>query len=489
MLPSRSLDSHEARVSIHQTVAQLDSGKLRDLRILSLMPPTDVCRDLIDVYFDTFDQAVGSLFHRHSFLEAYEQKKTPVILLLCIFAIAARFSDHDHFKDTDRPDRGVEWNRQARDMLNLNTLDNTITSMQTCFLASTLAGSDGDIDQESICSSMASRIVQLSGLPYKLSLSPLDRELELRVWSSTYMLDIWTTTGRSINPTFAFDMRWPWPAEEAVFDKMRADGTQEQDSCLAAPGSRLSSIWGQMIRLTYIKSKVHELNYRLGELQELDQQSLQAIEALYTELQQWAAELPPRLRENEQNHAHFTSIGRGRSLVALHIGFHFHAVLLLFRFLSSARETKVTALYADYAERCKHHARSLSKLLWDSHDDYHRRCMWPRISHLLVISSSVHLHTLLLEKNAASVLEAREILHRNFRMITNLQSYWSNLGQAIGRLKVFHEACLSANRPETVFQMTEWLSRFLHEHSHSVMSLGTESSSSTSSTLTAPVEK
>ena len=74
MLPSRSLDSHEARVSIHQTVAQLDSGKLRDLRILSLMPPTDVCRDLIDVYFDTFDQAVGSLFHRHSFLEAYEQK-------------------------------------------------------------------------------------------------------------------------------------------------------------------------------------------------------------------------------------------------------------------------------------------------------------------------------------------------------------------------------------------------------------------------------
>ena len=92
----------------------------------------------------------------------------------------SRFSNHDHFKDTDRPSRGIEWNRQARDTLNLNSLDNTITSMQTCFLASGIATSDGDIDQESICSSMASRMAQLSGLPHKLSHNPLDREIELR---------------------------------------------------------------------------------------------------------------------------------------------------------------------------------------------------------------------------------------------------------------------------------------------------------------------
>ena len=304
------------------------------------------------------------------------------------------------------------------------------------------------------------------------------------------MLDIWTTTGRNINPTFTFDAQWPWPAEELVFDRMQYANQEKGDGLPNKPAPRsLSSIWGQMIRLTFIKSKIHELNYRLGELQEFDPASRQSIENLYAELSAWSADLPPRLHENEQNYAYFKSIGRGRSLVALHIGFHFHAVLLLFRFLSGAQESKVSAIYTDYAERCKHHARALSKLLWNSHSDYYLRCMWPRISHLLVISSSVHLHTLLLEKNAVAVLEARELLHCNFKMLTDLQSYWPNLGNAIGRLKVFHEACLSANRPETVFQMTEWLSRFLHEHSHSVRSLATESLSSGTSALSTPSER
>ena len=89
-LPSNLPNSVEARPSIHQTIGQLGSGRLRDLHVLSLLPPPDVCKDLINVYFDTLDQAVGSLFHRQSFLEAYERQEVPVVLLLCIFALAAR---------------------------------------------------------------------------------------------------------------------------------------------------------------------------------------------------------------------------------------------------------------------------------------------------------------------------------------------------------------------------------------------------------------
>lgn len=60
------------------------------MRIISSLPPIDVGRDLIEVYFNTLDQAVGSLFHRHSFQTAFEQQKVPVVLLLCVFALAAR---------------------------------------------------------------------------------------------------------------------------------------------------------------------------------------------------------------------------------------------------------------------------------------------------------------------------------------------------------------------------------------------------------------
>ncbi|KAF5534441.1 hypothetical protein FMEXI_11294 [Fusarium mexicanum] len=192
--------------------------------------------------------------------------------------------------------------------------------MQACFLLSTLAGSDGDSTQETICSAMASRIAQVTGLPHKLSHDPLQREIELRVWSSIYMLDVWNTTGRNIKPTILFDPNWPWPAEERVFDSMRYGDANGNKALLDKSMTPSSSVWGHMIPLTYIKSKIHDLNCSLRELPELGSQAMQSIEELSTELSLWVAKLPPRLLENEQNIAYFASIGRGRVFVALHVG-------------------------------------------------------------------------------------------------------------------------------------------------------------------------
>lgn len=440
------------------------------MRIISSLPPIDVGRDLVEVYFNTLDQAVGSLFHRHSFQAAFEEQKVPVVLLLCVFALAARFSDHDYFRGIDRSERGADWSRQARETVNLQTLDRSVTSMQACFLASTLAGSDGDSDQESICSAMAIRMAQLSGLPYKLSSDPLNREIELRVWSSVYMLDIWTTTGRNIIQSVTYDPDWPWPLAESAFDGMRFNDLSHNMQLLNGSPARAASVWGQMIHLTYIKSKVHQLNYSLGKVEEPGPRFMRSVEELSNELRKWVFDLPQALQENEVNMAYFNSIGRGRVFVALHIGYHFYVILLFYRFLNNGLRADSTLRRPDYADRCKQHARALSDLLWDSSHDYDRRCMWPRIGHLLVISSSVHLHTLLTETNPEAVSQAREVLNRNFQMLTHLQHYWSNLGSSIERLKVFHEACLSAPEPENVFQMTEWLSKFVYEHANSVRS-------------------
>lgn len=54
------------------------------------LPPADVCRDLISVYFDTLDHTEASLFHHQSFLQAFDKAEVPLVTLLALFALAAR---------------------------------------------------------------------------------------------------------------------------------------------------------------------------------------------------------------------------------------------------------------------------------------------------------------------------------------------------------------------------------------------------------------
>ena len=50
-----------------------------------------------------------------------------------------------------------------------------------------------------------------------------------------------------------------------------------------------------------------------------------------------------------------------------------------------------------YAGRCKAYAAALSILMWTLHSELRRDCLCSAVNgHLLVIASSIHLHTLLL---------------------------------------------------------------------------------------------
>lgn len=144
------------------------------------LPPTDACRDLINVYFDTLDHTEGSLFHRRSFVKEFEEGKLPRILLLGVFALAARFSDHPYFQGTDRWERGAKWVQEVKRLFNFQTIDVSITSLQACHLLASLAASEGDSDTLSLCNVLATRMVYLLDLPRVLSPKPLQREIELR---------------------------------------------------------------------------------------------------------------------------------------------------------------------------------------------------------------------------------------------------------------------------------------------------------------------
>jgi len=91
-----------------------------------------------------------------------------------------RFSNHVYFEGIDRGARGKFWSQAAKSMLNLQTMHLSICTLQACQLLGCVSMAEGDAATEAICSAIANRVVQLLGLPFHLSASPLQRELELR---------------------------------------------------------------------------------------------------------------------------------------------------------------------------------------------------------------------------------------------------------------------------------------------------------------------
>ncbi|KAM0210999.1 hypothetical protein ACHAQD_010464 [Fusarium lateritium] len=95
-------------------------------------------------------------------------------------------------------------------------------------------------------------------------------------------------------------------------------------------------------------------------------------------------------------------------------------------------------------------------------------CLWsPVNSHLLVIASTIHLRTMLLELDKAEVTEAKKHLEQNFIILQELQKYWPSTELAFSRLKAFHNACRVSSVSKT-FDMDQWMVKFLNRYDLSV---------------------
>lgn len=56
----------------------------------SELPPSEVCEDLVKVYFSTLHDTHHALFHQPTFIREFEEGKVPDLILLAIFALVAR---------------------------------------------------------------------------------------------------------------------------------------------------------------------------------------------------------------------------------------------------------------------------------------------------------------------------------------------------------------------------------------------------------------
>lgn len=220
-------------------------------------------------------------------------------------------------------------------------------------------------------------------------------------------------------------------------------------------------LWSRMIPLTKIFGDIHDLNERTVK-GILDHVTLKTtVHDLGSKLEHWRSTLQMHMRMSATNMASYASKGFGRTFVALHLGYHHYSQLLHYQFLGSDRHSTLDSA-STYASYCEAHATAICDQLYDSYAVPGCECSYIMVGHMLVISSTVLIHTLLFSAQEEMIFEARRRLEKNFEILTRLQEYWPSLELSLSRLWAFHNTCRASM--DASFPVDQWMLRFLLEH-------------------------
>ncbi|GAD98207.1 hypothetical protein AN5306.2 [Paecilomyces variotii No. 5] len=343
-----------------------------------------------------------------------------------------------------------------------------VSSLQGSVLLGFVAFVEGDNDQDALLSSQAICMVQIMRLPHCLSSDPIRREVEIRLFWQCWMMDAWHTSRLQI-PRRLNDSNFKRPLEERAFNAMQpgdpASHLSEAD--IESLGLRNSGLWSSMLTLTEIHNQVVQLNDQMVQISIPYSEIRRRVVELSLKLDLWIRELPDHLLNTFSNRETHAKSGLGREFAILHLLYHHQSQLLYYQFLNKG-STIIGADMDDeavaYAAQCKAHAAALSEIMWDTNSTPGMECLWSPVNgHLLVVASSIHLHTLLFSTSDAEIAKARRLLEQNFIMLLHFQKYWPFLEFSMSRLRSFHRAC-QINATEKNFDMDRWMIQFLNRY-------------------------
>ncbi|KAL2832331.1 hypothetical protein BJY01DRAFT_260239 [Aspergillus pseudoustus] len=393
-------------------------------------------------------------------------------------ALGARFSDNHIFTGVDRRRRGDRYAERARKLLDLT--DISVRTIQACILLGTVCFSDSQTKSESLHYSIAVRLALILDLPNRQWEDQVERQVNLRIWWSLYMIDIWSSAGLNLPRQLDFvETHHTLPTSEDIFLSLRSGAVVADER----PG-----LWSEMVLLARIWARIHHLNKASVTSNSLiDSQSLTAtVDALAQELRDWSENLHPSLEETPENLDRFNALGLGNAFAALHLGYHYYNEVLFYQFLARSPEDP-TSKVEQYRSQCDAHALAFCNLLYrcrqptdnnkNNNNTLHhhqpqkkaqqQQCQYVMVGHMLVVTSTVYIHMLLFSEDEGKIKLARQRLAQNFEILTELQTFWVTLDVALSRLQVFHNACTRSI--DESFRMDQWMLKFILEHGSSVV--------------------
>jgi hypothetical protein len=277
------------------------------------------------------------------------------------------------------------------------------------------------------------------------------------------MIDVWSSAGVRLPRQMPTLDNIPVPIDEAAFLELIRGEFLPPD--FNYESSTASSLLVQMIKLNRILMDINSLNERTvagttsGVI--LENQVMDLSNAL----DEWHANIPLYLHDTPANLHHYALRGLGRMFVAVYLGYYHFGQLLFYQFLQGdCHSTVLSARF--YANKCKMYAERLCEIVYASHSIPNCDVQYTMVGHILVIASTVQIHTLLFSDNEAQIVACRNRLERNFEILTQLRSYWPTLDISFTRLRAFHKACRSSMSES--FRLDQWMLRFLSEFANPV---------------------
>ncbi|KAH8650183.1 hypothetical protein BX600DRAFT_442266 [Xylariales sp. PMI_506] len=458
---------HKRQARLHSDVIDPELPSPLDQSAINLafigpsveLPPVALRLHLVALYFDYIHDQFHSLFHRPSFVDDVANDRVAHVILLAIFALSAsrgiRFSTNELFIETDPRGRGEVFRKASESLLNVR--DVSVTTIQACVLLGGYAAGHGHIEVENTYYTIAGRMALILDLPSQPTSSPIEQEINIRIWWTLCMVDVWSSTAVKLPRIMPSIHSVPLPMDEIPFLSLGSDFTGTLPSAQLTYGSPLLS---QMIKLNRVLSQVNDFNKKCVE-ERLEGASLEyGIQNLSRELESWLVGLPYNMRDTPENFAWFASHGLGRIYAAVYLGYYYYGQLLYFQFLGT-EATGATDSSHIYADRCKDHAARLCEMVYRSFDTPGSEVLYSMVAHVLVIASTIQIHTLLFSSDEMQIRLSRLRLERNYKILLHLKPYWSSVDSAMSRLRAFHQTCMRST--ETSFVLDRWLLRFLVE--------------------------
>jgi hypothetical protein len=183
------------------------------------------------------------------------------------------------------------------------------------------------------------------------------------------------------------------------------------------------------------------------------------VQLLVHRMESWLSNLPPDVRDNTDNFHWFNVHGLGRTYAAVYLGYYHFGQLLYYQFLHVGNGVPAGSPARVYSDRCKYHSAQLCDMIYRAVFTPGSDVRYHMVAHVLVIASTVQIHTLLFSEDETQIADARRRLEKNFEILLLLRPYWPALDRIMGRLRAFHEMCQT--NMSSSFVLDRWMLQFL----------------------------
>ncbi|KAL4916145.1 hypothetical protein BDW62DRAFT_109510 [Aspergillus aurantiobrunneus] len=411
--------------------------------------------ELVHLYFRFIHDIPHTIFHVPTFLRRVDDGTAPMLHVYAMCALAARFSNNRLFDGTAPCDRGKVFATEAVRLSQPYMISPSLEMVQGFLLIGYYLSGEGDVDGKHIYVGLArlhAERLSLSDNP-----SSVYQEEYRRSWLSIHVASHWSAWDMAMEPMSLPDGPDFLPKiDDATFrtastELLNVNHVQDASRC---------DMWAQMARTLGIFARVNTVMRQLSRnMISFDDYCTQAAE-VEASLDRWAENLPPKLTWNFDNLMLLAGRRLGQIYLAMHIGFFHFRQMLFFPFLD-ARAARNSG--PDQAFKCKDSAAAVTSILQYSKNIKHCELDYFIYGHIGVVSSCVHLHTLLFSDEYRELSMARQRLVSNFQYLMAVKSYWPIVEHYATHLRTFQNSCRdSVSDP---FVLDNWMARFLIEHS------------------------